>query len=96
MTIETQPCAGMNCGTTTYEHSPDCYAEHAATIAGGTFVKRPLTEVEGLAALSQAGFHCRDETQKRLMLEVVNAVESAHRIGAKAPADPIPSQEVQP
>lgn len=33
------PCKGLNCGTTTgRDHSPECEAEHAAAIAGGTFV----------------------------------------------------------
>jgi hypothetical protein len=32
-------CKGMNCGTTTGEHSPECLAQHAAVIAGGRFVK---------------------------------------------------------
>lgn len=81
--IET-PCAGMNCGTTTGEHSPECYAEHAATIAGGTFVKRPLTDAEALAALKKADFHCRSDDQTRLVLEMVRIIERAHRIGVKA------------
>lgn len=33
------PCQGMNCGTNTGDHSPECEAAHAATIAGGRFVK---------------------------------------------------------
>jgi hypothetical protein len=32
-------CAGMNCGATDANHSPECRAEHAAAIAGGRFVK---------------------------------------------------------
>lgn len=32
-------CAGMNCGTTDGNHSPECLAEHAAAVAGGRFVK---------------------------------------------------------
>jgi hypothetical protein len=33
------PCKGMNCGATDgRNHSPECEAEHAAAIAGGTFV----------------------------------------------------------
>ena len=32
-------CNGMNCGTTTGDHSPECRAEHAAAVAGGRFVK---------------------------------------------------------
>ena len=35
------PCAGMSCGTTTAQHSPECVAEHAAAVAGGRFVKAP-------------------------------------------------------
>ena len=41
------PCQGMNCGITRtdQEHSPECQAEHAATIAGGKFVKpTPVAE----------------------------------------------------
>lgn len=34
-----KPCAGMNCGTTTAEHSKECVAQHAAAVAGGVFVK---------------------------------------------------------
>ena len=39
--VEHQPCQGMNCGITRtdQEHSLECQAEHAACIAGGTFVK---------------------------------------------------------
>ena len=34
------PCQGMNCGATDgVSHSRECYAEHAATLAGGKFVK---------------------------------------------------------
>lgn len=34
------PCAGMNCGSTDGKtHSAECYAEHAAAVAGGRFVK---------------------------------------------------------
>ncbi|WP_218779327.1 hypothetical protein, partial [Paraburkholderia caledonica] len=34
------PCQGMNCGCTDGEnHSAECFAEHAATIAGGRFTK---------------------------------------------------------
>ena len=38
---EHAPCAGMNCGITRTDqvHSAECQAEHAATIAGGKFVK---------------------------------------------------------
>lgn len=35
----TTKCAGLNCGTTTGNHSPECRAEHAAAVAGGRFVK---------------------------------------------------------
>lgn len=37
--VSRQPCKGMNCGTTTFDHSPECQAEHAAACAGGRFVK---------------------------------------------------------
>jgi hypothetical protein len=33
------PCPGMNCGTTTAQHSKECIAEHTAAAAGGDFVK---------------------------------------------------------
>lgn len=37
----TEPCKGANCGCTNgIDHSPECYAEHAAAIAGGKFVQR--------------------------------------------------------
>lgn len=36
-------CNGMNCGTTTGNHSPECRAEHAAAVAGGRFVKASPT-----------------------------------------------------
>lgn len=40
MSTETRaPCLGMNCGTTTNDHSLECHAEHQAAIAGGNFVK---------------------------------------------------------
>lgn len=33
-------CKGMNCGATDgVSHSPECHAEHAATVAGGVFTK---------------------------------------------------------
>lgn len=32
------PCAGLNCGTTTAQHSKECVAQHAAAVAGGRFV----------------------------------------------------------
>ncbi len=39
------PCKGMNCGCTDgVNHSPECQAEHAATIAGGRFVKGYMTD----------------------------------------------------
>ncbi len=41
--IQPTPCAGMSCGTTTAQHSPECIAEHAAAVAGGRFVKVPVT-----------------------------------------------------
>lgn len=35
----TTPCKGMNCGCTDgRSHPPECEAQHAATVAGGTFV----------------------------------------------------------
>ena len=39
--LEHAPCLGMNCGITRTDqmHSAECQAEHAATIAGGKFVK---------------------------------------------------------
>lgn len=33
-------CKGMNCGTTTGEHSVECKAEHAAAVASGRFLSR--------------------------------------------------------
>jgi hypothetical protein len=36
---EGKPCQGMNCGTTTAQHSMECVAEHAATLARGFFGK---------------------------------------------------------
>jgi len=39
--LVTAPCAGMNCGTAIFEHSPECEAEHAAACAGGVFTKSP-------------------------------------------------------
>jgi hypothetical protein len=34
-----EPCQGMNCGTTTAQHSKECIAEHTAACAGGFFGK---------------------------------------------------------
>ena len=54
-------CKGMNCGTTTGEHSPECLAQHAAVIAGGRFVKGVpvgpwrLVPVEPTAEMLDAG-----------------------------------------
>jgi hypothetical protein len=36
---EGTPCQGMNCGTTTSQHSKECIAEHTAGCAGGFFGK---------------------------------------------------------
>lgn len=44
---DVEPCKGMNCGTTTNDHSLECHAEHAAAIAGGMFVKE-VTDNTGL------------------------------------------------
>lgn len=46
------PCQGMNCGCTDgVTHSLECQAEHAAAIAGGTFVKQQAAVAELRAAL---------------------------------------------
>jgi hypothetical protein len=34
-----EPCQGMNCGTTTAQHSKECIAEHTAACASGFFGK---------------------------------------------------------
>ena len=41
------PCKGTNCGCTDEVcHSHECLAEHAAAIAGGTFVKQQAAVTE--------------------------------------------------
>lgn len=38
-----RPCKGLNCGAMKWQdHSPECEAQHAATIAGGTFLPAPV------------------------------------------------------
>ena len=40
--VQTAPCKGMNCGCTDgVSHSLECHAEHAAAVAGGSFVPGP-------------------------------------------------------
>ena len=55
--LEHAPCLGMNCGITRTDqmHSAECQAEHAATIAGGKFVKPAQPQQEPVAWLVDNG-----------------------------------------
>ena len=85
------PCQGMNCGCTNgINHSAECFAEHAATIAGGRFIKgfnnhteqeAGLTDEQILQLIDKWHFHA-DEPVKEKLLNFANAL-LAHNTGAQ-------------
>jgi len=64
--LEHAPCQGMNCGITRtdQEHSMECQAEHAAAIAGGTFVKPAQQDIPKIGCVNHDCDKCKKAQQQ--------------------------------
>jgi len=70
-----EPCQGMKCGATDgISHSPECYAEHSATVAGGYFVK----------GIPPADLQAENEALREEVASLQSAYEEAERLGDAA------------